>query len=270
MPAMFDEDLPAIWNPAEGQETATGQHCLHAITACVMLRAGQSQNQRSIHGTSIAGAGKLASMATLFDISPRISPKLAVWPGDMPFEMKKRFLPGGIESGSLQATLHLGAHADAPRHALPQGESVEALGLDAYLGHCEVIALQLPPRSRILPGHLAQPIRAPRVLFKTSSYPDPECFTEDFTGLSPALVQDLKRQGCTLVGIDTPSVDPFDSVALEAHHELFTQGLRVLEGLDLRKIEPGLYTLIALPLNLEESDGSPVRAVLLPDDYFTH
>jgi arylformamidase len=66
-----------------------------------------------------------------------------------------------------------------------------------------------------------------------------------------------------LVGLDTPSVDPFASTALESHHALFERGLRCLEGLCLKEVPPGLYTLIALPLKIEGGDGSPVRAVLL-------
>jgi arylformamidase len=205
-------------------------------------------------------------MVALLDISPVISSRLAVWPGDAPIILEKRFLPYGVELGSLQATLHLGAHADAPSHVLPHGESVEMLDLKPYLGRCEVIETRLPTCSRILPEHLSSPIRAPRVLFRTNSFPDPEHFTEDFMGLSPALVQHLKEQGCTLVGIDTPSVDPYHSQTLEAHHALFEAGLRVLEGLDLREVEPGIYTLIALPMRIEGGDGSPTRAVLLQDD----
>jgi arylformamidase len=64
------------------------------------------------------------------------------------------------------------------------------------------------------------------------------------------------------VGIDTPSVDPFDSKDLAAHHALISGGVVNLEGLDLDLVPPGLYELIALPLRIEGLDASPVRAVL--------
>ncbi len=69
-----------------------------------------------------------------------------------------------------------------------------------------------------------------------------------------------------LVGIDTPSVDPFESKALESHQVLFERDMAVLEGLVLEHVEPGRYTLIALPLRLEGADASPVRAALAPLD----
>jgi arylformamidase len=65
-----------------------------------------------------------------------------------------------------------------------------------------------------------------------------------------------------LVGIDTPSVDPFDSKELEAHQMLAAHDMANLEGLMLDDVAEGEYELIALPLRLAGADGSPVRAVL--------
>jgi arylformamidase len=41
--------------------------------------------------------------------------------------------------------------------------------------------------------------------------------------------------------------------------------LVLLEGVDLSKVEPGRYQLIALPLKLGNTEGAPVRAVLIED-----
>ena len=65
------------------------------------------------------------------------------------------------------------------------------------------------------------------------------------------------------MGVDTPSVDPFSSKALESHNAIAQHDLAVLEGVVLDHVEPGLYTLIAFPLKLEGADASPVRAVLV-------
>jgi arylformamidase len=62
--------------------------------------------------------------------------------------------------------------------------------------------------------------------------------------------------------VDVPSVDPLDSKELPAHEALRENGIHVLEGLVLDRIEPGDYDLVALPLALEEAYASPVRAVL--------
>ena len=204
-------------------------------------------------------------MRRILDISPLLSPRLAVWPGDIPFRRSRVIHPGAagaVEVGQIRSTLHAGAHADAPSHYLAGAPTIAEVDLAPYLGPCEVIEVSLPARARILPEHLPGPIRAPRVLFKTSSYPDAETFTDTFNSLSVELVQALKAQGCLLAGIDTPSVDPAASEALEAHRALGAADLRVLEGLRLQDVAPGLYFLSALPLRIEDGDGSPVRAVL--------
>src|SRR5205807_8591530 len=94
------------------------------------------------------------------------------------------------------------------------------------------------------------------------TYPDPQQFNEDFAALSPELVEDLHRQGVKLVGIDTPSVDPFSSKDLPAHKMFLRHDMAILEGLVLQHVPPGIYELTSLPLRLAGFDASPVRASL--------
>jgi hypothetical protein len=72
----------------------------------------------------------------------------------------------------------------------------------------------------------------------------------------------LKERGVTTVGVDTPSVDLFDSKKLEAHNAFLRHDISIIEGLVLKDVADGMYELIALPLKLVGYDGSPVRAVL--------
>lgn len=205
----------------------------------------------------------------LFDITAPLSPRLAVWPGDKPFErdVRLRIANGDfVDLSSIRTTLHAGTHADAPAHILGGAPTIDAVDLEPYLGPCEVVAVHLPPGARILPEHLPAAPAAPRVLFRTDSYPDAETFTTGFNAFSPELVHWLAERGCLLMGIDTPSVDPYDSEGLESHRAIFGAGLRCLEGLRLGHVPPGRYVLSALPLRIEGGDGSPVRAVLLKEE----
>ena len=82
---------------------------------------------------------------------------------------------------------------------------------------------------------------------------------------APELIDWIAERGVVLVGIDTPSVDPFSSKTLPSHHATRRgRGLAILEGLLLAHVTPGLYELVALPLRLEGADASPVRAALWP------
>ena len=76
------------------------------------------------------------------------------------------------------------------------------------------------------------------------------------------MVDGLHAQGVRLVGIDTPSVDLFESKDLPAHKRFLANDMAILEGLVLGDVPEGCYELIALPLRLVGFDASPVRAVL--------
>lgn len=202
----------------------------------------------------------------LYDLSPRIDASLAVWPGDRPFSREVLLsMEGGanLDLSSIHTTVHLGAHADAPSHFGLGAPGIDKVDLAPYLGPCQVMRVAVGRGERIHPSHLTGPITAPRLLFHTGTFPDPRAWNEDFASLSPDLVEHLHAQGVVLVGLDTPSVDPFASKALESHQALLRTGMRNLEGLVLEGVPEGRYTLIALPLPLAGADASPVRAVLI-------
>jgi arylformamidase len=201
----------------------------------------------------------------IYDISPPITERLAVWPGDTP--PRREVLCDGrrgdnITLSSLTATVHLGAHADAPSHYGSEAETIDQRNLELYAGPCQVMQITAPRHCRITPAMLTGEITAERILIATGTYPDPTHFNEDFAALSPELVEHLNRLGVRLVGIDTPSVDLFESKDLAAHHAFLRFDMAILEGLVLRDVPEGTYELIALPLRLVGFDASPVRAVV--------
>ena len=201
----------------------------------------------------------------IYDISPTITPALAVFPGDTP---PRREVLQDLERGdhltlsTLHATVHLGAHLDAPNHYDPGAGGADTIPLERCLGPCQVIQAREVPGELLGPDDLADEPAAERILVKTGSFPDPEQWCETYTGLSPDLLNLLADAGVTLVGIDTPSVDPSTAKQLHAHQCCRERDLTILEGLVLDDVPPGHYELIALPLPLEGFDASPVRAIL--------
>ncbi|MDH3286088.1 MAG: cyclase family protein [Acidobacteriota bacterium] len=201
----------------------------------------------------------------IYDISPPVSSRLPVWPGDTP---PSRDLLLDIARGdhltlsTLRTTVHVGAHADAPSHYGDGAPAIDAQPLDLYVGRCQVIHVDAAKGSRIAPGEIDGSIEEPRVLLATGTYPDPLVFDEEFAALEPGLIGWLADRGVRLVGVDTPSVDTFHSKRLPAHHECLSRDVAILEGLVLTSVPSGTYELIALPLRLVGFDASPVRAVL--------
>lgn len=201
----------------------------------------------------------------IYDITPPITPQLGVWPGDTPPQREVLLdLAGGdnITLSTLKATVHLGAHADAPSHYGADAPAIEGCVLETYIGPCQVMSVSVERNTRITPAMLPDPIRAPRVLLRTGTFPNPNHFSTDFAALSPELVNHMADEGVVLIGIDTPSVDLFESKDLPAHKTFLFRRLAILEGLRLDGITPGEYELIALPLPLVGFDASPVRAIL--------
>ncbi len=203
----------------------------------------------------------------VIDISPVLHSGTAVFPGDKAFS---RHVTQEISQGDnltlshIETTLHLGAHADAPSHYSHHGESIDRRPLELYLGPVQVIHVPGARGRRLLVSDMkVKNIQAPRVLFKTGTFPNPNKWNADFAALSAELVNYLAYSKVRLVGIDTPSIDPSEDTLLESHQAVAANDMAILEGLVLEAVEEGLYQLIALPLALKDADASPVRAVLL-------
>jgi arylformamidase len=205
------------------------------------------------------------SKEKVYDIAPSITEKLAVWPGDtrMSREVLMDMARGdNITLSTLRATMHLGAHADGPNHYGKDAPAIDERGLDYFLGPCQVIRVGVARATRVTPAMLPGEVTTSRVLFATETYPDPQNWNGDFAALSVELVDFLHERGVITVGIDTPSVDLFESKDLPAHKAILRCNMSILEGLVLKDVSEGIYELIALPLRLVGFDASPVRAVL--------
>lgn len=204
----------------------------------------------------------------IYDISPPLVAGIPVWPGDTPFEVTSNLsLKRGdpVELSDIRMSCHTGAHADAPCHTVDGGLTIERMPLEAYLGPCSLHDVR-PVDGIIRPADLeASPVALnERVLLRTLAAGSSNDFREDFTSLSVELIEALAKRGVRLIGLDSPSVDRFDSKALPGHAALWHHGIANLEGLALAGVPAGHYELIALPLKLLGRDASPVRAVLRP------
>lgn len=212
----------------------------------------------------------------IYDITPLISEKIGVFPGDVTFS---RPISLSMEQGhniglsSIQTTLHVGAHADAPNHYERGAEGIHTRGLERYLGRCLVLKASANRGERVGLKHLAPKWHAvtewpaPRILIATDSFPDPNNWNSDFCSYDPSLIEQWAKAGVTTIGIDTPSIDPETSKDLPSHKMVAKYDLSILEGVVLDHVPEGLYNLIALPLKIENADAAPVRAVLVSLDH---
>ncbi|WP_289142375.1 arylformamidase [uncultured Brevibacillus sp.] len=201
----------------------------------------------------------------LYDISRPLKRGMPTWPGDTPFQYEVSWPKsdsGSVNVGKLTMSIHTGTHVDAPFHFDDEGRKITDLDLNLYVGQAKLV--DVAGRTSIGADDLANvDLKGiTRLLLRTSSWSDPDQFPESICYLRPDLAPFLAEKGIRLIGVDVPSIDPLDSKELPAHHGLHQNDIHILEGLCLEDVEPGIYELIALPLQIEEADGSPVRAVL--------
>jgi arylformamidase len=209
-------------------------------------------------------------MSEWLDISALVTPGMPTFEGDPPVsvELVKSLAAGDVCNLTRVAFgAHSGTHIDAPIHFVRSGASSEAIPLDACMGpawvadgrHLRATITAVDVRA------LAIPAGETRVLIRTmnSELWSERGFRRDFVGLDAAAASALIDVGILLVGIDYLSVAPFGDPT-PTHRTLLERGIVVLEGLDLRAVEPGAYELVCLPMRLVGSDGAPARAILRP------
>ena len=204
------------------------------------------------------------------DVSQALSPSIAVYPGDPPLKITERLLIARgdpVNLSILEMSSHTGTHVDAPKHFLDDGAAVDELPLDRFLGKARV--LDLTGVDAISAADLARHEIGPgeRVLLKTksSAFVDGPRFRTDFTHLTPDGARHLADIGIRTLGIDSPSVDAYESNHYLAHHTLLGRGVVVIEGLSLGHVAAGKYEMVALPLRIRGGNGSPVRVVLIEE-----
>lgn len=187
-----------------------------------------------------------------------------MYPGDPPLRMEPIWSIGPEHPCNVLAlhwTTHVLTHLDAPRHFFPDGESIEELAPERFIGEALVVEVEGDAvRERDVPENVS----GLNLLFKTrnSADWDPKAYNPNHVYLEGAAAEAIAARGANLVGLDYLSVDRFGDHSYPAHRALLGAGVLILEGLDLSGVEEGRYTLYALPLKIAGGDGSPVRAVL--------
>ena len=167
---------------------------------------------------------------------------------------------------------HVGTHTDAPAHLRVEGPTLDGCPLDRYVGPARVLDFTDHHGDidrQDLEGHAGEITAGRRLLLRTrwdrhvgtEHYFDKEAMPK----LTVAAMHWLAERQVALVGVDTPSVNPY----LDKHVAIFTGAtppvvVELLTNLGALPTDKDVY-LICLPLKIREGDGSPVRAVALLD-----
>jgi arylformamidase len=206
-------------------------------------------------------------MKRIYDITRTVSPSLQVWPGDSPFStvhVLRKSEGASVNLTTLNLSAHTGTHADAYYHYEDDGAHPAEMPLEAYIGSARVVTVE-KRQGPLLPDDFKRVSleKAERLLIRSwvSDLNDDQ-WPQAFPYLSLELIDWLAALEIRLIGLDSPSVDAFDSKDLPCHHALRRNHMVNLETLYLRDVPDSDYELSALPLKLDGVCGSPVRAIL--------
>ncbi len=206
----------------------------------------------------------------LIDLSHAIVSDMAQWPGDnQPLKVNRISMhgEGSHMSSGLEFGCHTGTHIDAPLHFLDGAPGITDLPLDHFMGSALVIRCgdgekvgELGPD--LLDGRDLATVDF--VLFDTdwSQHWGTALYYSRWSHLSPALAERLAQAGLKGVGLDTPSLDGFGGHI--AHDICAPAGMINIENLtNLAAVPDEGFTLQVLPLKLDQTEASPVRAIAM-------
>jgi kynurenine formamidase len=229
---------------------------------------------------------KILVKRTVIDISTSISPFTKIFPGDPEpvIESICTLEDKGCVVSRLSFGSHTGTHVDAPSHILSNGISVDKLKLESLMGKALILDYSSLEGS-LTADILEKAFQDARVsedisilLLKTKNYSRKQKGSEDInyqnhdyvgekfdsTYLDESAASWIVGKKFKTIGIDSFSIDSFHSKILSAHRILLSGNVNIVECLELSLVDVGVYFFLCLPLKIEDCDGAPARALLIP------
>ncbi len=206
----------------------------------------------------------------VYDISVALGTESIDYPGDTPYarDLIWTIKDSGIcDLSKLIMSTHSGTHIDVPSHFVPHTKSIDQYAIRDFILPALVVNIEDKEsiRSVELENLDVQPGDA--LLFKTDNSLSGRCrngvFSERFVYLSPEAADFCVGKKVCLVGIDYISIEKYGDEAFPSHRKILGNDILILEGIDLKAVPPGKYTLLCLPLKIKGGEASPVRAILL-------
>lgn len=164
---------------------------------------------------------------------------------------------------------HTGTHMDAPAHMLAEGKTLDQLPIESFMGRGFVLDVRECTETEI-PLSRVQSVEnlLPDIdflLIQTGweAYWGKDEYFQDFPALSEEAAEYLMQFELKGIGVDAISIDLMETKTFPIHGILMKSGLVILENLKNLSLLEGVFEFQALPLNVEDADGSPVRAIAI-------
>lgn len=201
------------------------------------------------------------------DLTHVIQEKMPVFPGTEPPEIINACTMEKDHFREKKLTMysHTGTHMDAPAHMLETGKCLDEFPVDHFMGPALVIDVTMYSGD-IPKGYIESFEEALKtvdfVLLKTgwSKKWGQDDYFEGFPALSKEAASYLSQFKLKGLGVDAISVDLMTSTSFDVHHTLLSQNMVMIENLCHLDLIDDKVMFYALPLQIQDADGSPVRA----------
>lgn len=203
----------------------------------------------------------------IFDVSMPIDVNMPVYknePSRKPELIEiKSIEKDGVAITKILLDLHTGTHMDAPRHYFEDGSSIDQVKMTQEVTNAQVIDLTRI-NGRVITKEILETKSIKEnhvILLKTqNSYEDQ--FEPEFVYLSEEAAVFLVSKNIKGVGIDSLTIER-NQPNHGTHKSLLSNQLIIIEGLRLRFVDEGVYTIVALPLKIVGAEAAPTRVLLI-------
>lgn len=175
----------------------------------------------------------------------------------------------GYEETFLSMFSHNGTHMDSTKHMDKDGETLDSLQVENFLG--KGLLIDVSNKETIELDYLKEYDDKIQnndfIIFKSnwSKYWGEEKYYENYPTLSEECAEYIASTSIKGIGMDMLSVDSYDSVDFNIHKILFKGKKLIVENLNNLEGLPEEFLFIATPLKFNNADGSPVRAIAIAD-----
>ena len=167
---------------------------------------------------------------------------------------------------------HTGTHIDAPAHLIKGSKTLDQFPIEHFYGNALLLNLSNIKNKTIgieeLEPHEDAIKQVDFLLLFTgwSQYWGTETYFSDYPVLSLKAADWLSRFRLSGLGFDTISADEAHAKDFQIHKVFLRNDTIIIENLaNLEKVPRKQFSFACFPLNFEDADGSPVRAVAFVD-----
>ena len=193
----------------------------------------------------------------IYDISQEVF-SCQVYPNDPTPEKKtlKSMEKGEVYNlTAFSMCAHNGTHIDAPFHFFKDGNTVDKICLESFVGMAYVVE-----HHGIVTGDDA--VEIIENVKKQNTEAAKRILIKGDVEVSLDASKVFASSDILLLGNESQTIGPEDA-PMPVHLVLLGANVILLEGIRLADVIEGVYLLNAAPLNLSGADGSPCRAVLI-------